>query len=169
MKFTKEITPQGFLIPRAALKLAGFEAGQQAEYHVWDSLAVVLKQQMTAMELLNAAWALQELAAELHAHLADVCGPCEGCEGCCPYANAEEDEPGINLPGWLRREAGISEDGKLCAEVDTERNTVVISEAGYRYDLEDLPRDIVEIFSDAGVCLEELEKHLIAEDVIYGG
>lgn len=165
MTFIRETTHKGFQIPRAAMKVAHFEIGQQAEYRVYDNLAVVLKRQMTAIELLSVAQSFDALAMELYTHLADACGSCEGCEGGCPYA---EENATVEIPGWLRQEAGIPEDAKLCAEVDAENGRVVISQTDYRYDLRDLPEDILEMFSDAGACLEELEKHLIMEDIVYG-
>ena len=127
MKFIKEITPKGLLLPVTAARLAGFEANEKAEYHTLKGAMVVLKGQMTAMELLTAARSLQELAVELHTHLAKVCGQCDGCgkdaenggEG-CPLTELEAD--GITLPDYLLEEAGIPEGTKLCAEVDEEEN-----------------------------------------------
>ena len=165
LTFVKEITPKGFRIPHAAMELGGFESGRQAEYHVRDHLVVVLKRQMTAIELLAAAQGLERLAVKLYAQLADACGPCLGCEGGCPCADADST---VEIPGWLRQEAGIPEDAKLCAEVDAEKGLVTVSEADYRHDLRDLQKDILEMFSDAGTCLEELERHLMMEDIVYG-
>lgn len=135
---------------------------------------VVLQGQMTAMELLTAARSLQDLAVDLHMHLAKVCGQCDGCgenaenggEG-CPLANLEAD--GIDLPDYLRREAGIPEGAKLCAEVDEEENTVTIFPAGYDHDLRDIPPGMLEMFLAANVCLGELEERLIVGDTVYGG
>ena len=62
MRFIKEITPKGLLLPVTAARLAGFEANEKAEYHTLKGAMVVLKGQMTAMELLTAARSLQELA-----------------------------------------------------------------------------------------------------------
>ncbi len=171
MKFTREITAKGLQLPSAAAKLAGFKAGEKAEYHVADSVIVALKGQMTAMELLNAARTLQELAASLHSHLAQVCGQCDRCGGVsgdsCPLTGMLD--AGIVLPEVLRREAGIPEDAKLCAAVDEENHTVEIYIAGYDCDLRDIPPEIVEMFERANVCLGELEEHLIEGDVVYGG
>ena len=74
----------------------------------------------------------------------------------------------VELKDFLRQEAGIPEGVKLCAEVDKETHSVIISEAGYRYDLRDLPPDLLDTFSAAGICLGKLEEHLIMEDTVYG-
>ena len=65
------------------------------------------------------------------------------------------------------KEAGIPEDAKLCAKVHGASGSVIISAAGYRYDLRDVPLELLDIFGDAGSCLGELEEHMILEDVIY--
>lgn len=111
MKFVKETTSKGIQIPSSALKLCGFESGEKAELHAFEDALVVLKGQMTAMELLKAAKALQDLSVELHTHLARVCGQCDDCcgEGICP-AEVSEDE-GIVLPEGLREEAVLERYG----------------------------------------------------------
>lgn len=55
MKFVKETTSKGLQIPAAAMKLSGFESGGKVELHASEDTLVVLKQRMTAMELLRAA------------------------------------------------------------------------------------------------------------------
>lgn len=55
MKFVKDLSPKGFLIPPTSMKLAGFQTGQKLEYHAMDNAVAVLKGSMTAMELLAAA------------------------------------------------------------------------------------------------------------------
>ena len=174
MKFIKEVTPKGLLLPVTAARLAGFSAGEKVEYHALKGAMVVLKSQMSAMELLTAARSLQELAVDLHTHLAKVCGQCDGCgenaenggEG-CPLMDLEAD--GITLPDYLLEEAGIPEGTKLCADVDEEEQTVTIFPAGYDHDLRDIPPGILEVFLAANVCLGELEERLMVGDTVYGG
>ena len=59
------------------MKLSGFESSGKVELHASEDTLVVLKQRMTAMELLRAARSLQKLATDLHVHLARVCGHCD--------------------------------------------------------------------------------------------
>ena len=140
MKFVKETTSKGLQIPTAAMKLSGFESSGKVELHASEDTLVVLKQRMTAMELLRAARSLQKLATDLHVH----------------------------LPDYLREEAGIPEKAKLCASVDEDEHTVTISEADYDYDLRDVPEEVLEMFRDAEICVGELEERLILGDVVYG-
>lgn len=111
------------------MKLSGFESSGKVELHASEDTLVVLKQRMTAMELLRAARSLQKLATDLHVHLARVCGHCDGCDGECPFGGGDE----VELPDYLREEAGIPEKAKLCASVDEDEHTVTISEADYDY------------------------------------
>ena len=116
------------------------------------------------MELLRAARSLQKLATDLHVHLARVCGHCDGCDGECPFGGGDE----VELPDYLREEAGIPEKAKLCASVDEGEHSVTISEADYDYDLRDVPEEVLEMFRDAEICVGELEERLILGDVVYG-
>lgn len=170
MKFVKEITPKGLLLPATAARLAGFGPGDKVEYHIQSGAMVVLKGCMTAMELLTAARTLQNLSVELNSHLAKVCGQCDGCgesggEG-CPLLVCQD--AGVTLPDYLRQEAGIPKGARLCAEVDEEKHSVEIFAAGYEHDLRDIPPETLEMFIAANICLGELEERLIVGDTVYG-
>lgn len=170
MKFIKESTPKGIHISSAALKVSSIPCGETVELHTLDNALILLKGHMTAPELLAAARQLSSTAAELLAHLAKVCGPCESCEDCeesCPYNDLGGEA--ISLPDYLRQEAGIPEDAKLCAEVNKEAGSVTISMSGHKHDLQDIPSDLLDTFAEAGTCLGELEEHMILEDIVYGG
>ncbi len=170
MKFVKEVTPKGLLLPVSATRLAGYEAGEKVEYHIENGTIVVLKGRMTAMELLTAARTLLELSVELNTHLAKVCGQCDGCGGNsgegCPMVDPED--AGVTLPDYLREEAGIPEDAKLCAAVDEEEHTVALFAADYDHDLRDVPPETLEMVAAANVCLGELEERLMVGDIVYG-
>jgi len=111
----------------------------------------------------------------MHRFFADERGIADGIA----YLNAEDaghalrvlrlevgDE--VELPDYLREEAGIPEKAKLCASVDEDEHTVTISEADYDYDLRDVPEEVLEMFRDAEICVGELEERLILGDVVYG-
>lgn len=166
MKFVKEVTRETLTVPAAALKLCGLETGDKAELHALPSAAIILKRKMTAMEVIQVMDALHQLTVELSVHLARACGPCDRCEGECPFEDLREDN--IALPDYLREEAGIPEDAKLCAYVDEEENTVTIAEAGYDHDLRDVPPYLLEMLAASGICIGELEERLILEDTVYG-
>lgn len=82
MKFVKGTANQRLYIPPAALRLAKFSGEDSAELHVIEDALVILKQEMTAAELLRAAYALHQLSVELCTHLALACGRCSGYERC---------------------------------------------------------------------------------------
>jgi len=195
MKFIKEVTPKGLLLPVTATRLAGYEAGEKVEYHIQDGTVVVLKGRMTAMELLNAARSLHELSVELNSHLAKVCGQCDGCvenggEDGCPLLAFEEAD--IALPDYLREEAGIPEGASssqsplssvsACGENYARSlapplrgrpaplgSAAIWGNGGCGYDLRDLPPETLAMFTAANVCLGELEERLIVGDIVYGG
>ncbi|WP_251319208.1 hypothetical protein [Flintibacter muris] len=97
MKFIKEITSRGLLLPLVAARLAKFKAGDKVEYRPLKGTMVVLKKRMTALELLTAVEQLQGVASELLFHLHQVCGPCEECEDGC-LCGETEDSPLQHLP-----------------------------------------------------------------------
>ena len=97
MKFIKEITSRGLLLPLVAARLAKFKAGDRVEYRPLDHVIVVLKKRMTAPELLTAVEQLNAVATELLLHLDRVCGPCEECKGGC-LCGESEDSPLQHLP-----------------------------------------------------------------------
>lgn len=97
MKFIKEITSRGLLLPMIAARLAKFKAGDRVEYRPLDNVIVVLKKRMTAPELLTAVEQLNGVATELLLHLNRVCGPCEECADGC-LCGETEDSPLLHLP-----------------------------------------------------------------------
>ena len=97
MKFIKEITSRGLLLPLVAARLAKFKAGDKVEYRPLKGTMVVLKKRMTAPELLTAVEQLNGVATELLLHLDRVCGPCEECKGGC-LCGESEDSPLQHLP-----------------------------------------------------------------------
>lgn len=129
MKFNKQINNGTLLIPGGAFKISGFEGGEKVEIHTLDSAVVVLKKQMTTMELIQAMDALHRLATELTVHLARVCGTCDDCEDGCPFDDLEDGM--LELPDYLREEAGIPAGAKLCVYVDDEEKTVTIPSCGW--------------------------------------
>ena len=78
-------------------------------------------------------------------------------------------EEEIGLPDYLREEAGIGEGAKLCAYVNEEENTVTIAQADHKYDLRDVPPEVLDMFLDTGLCLGELDELLIKGEVVYEG
>lgn len=168
MKFEKRTDLKGAFIPRSALSLSGFEPGQEAQLHTPPGAVVLLKKRMTAMEVLTAVESLSTIASDLLTELLNSCGPCDECqdEG-CPYADAGGES--ISLPSYLREEAGIAPDAKLCAEVNEGEKTVMIYATDHKHDLSDVPDGLLPLLECLGVCLGELEEKLITGEVVYHG
>lgn len=166
MKFLRQAAAKGLQILPAELAIARFPETETAEVHAAEDAIVVLKRRMTGMELIRAARRLHELSVELNVHLAKACGFCHDCADVCPFEDMGKE---IDLPSYLREEAGISEDAKLCAYVNEEENSVTIAEAKHQYGLRDVPPEILDMFLSAGLCLGELDELLIKGDVVYEG
>ena len=104
MKFIKEVTPKGLLLPVTAARLAGFSAGEKAEYHTLNGAMLVLKGRMTAPELLAVVHQLTSASAQLLHHLSQVCGYCEDCDkDSCPYNDFEEETVSPMAPSCVPR------------------------------------------------------------------
>ena len=167
MKFEKSTGVKGAFIPRSALSLSGFIEDETAALHTLPGAVVLLKKRMTAMEMIRTVDSISQLAAELLTELAAVCGPCEECESeGCPY---EEVDGPIDLPDYLRAEAGIPKDAKLCAEVNEGEKSVTIYATDHQHDLTDIPQGLMPLLGALGVCLGELEQKLITGEVVHNG
>ena len=174
MKFEKETTLNGALIPRSALKMSQIGEREEIELHTLPNALVVLKKRMTAAELLQAVDSLAQLSTQLIAYLSEVCGTCDRCgEECdeedgeafvCPHAG----EDYIDLTDSMREEAGFSPDDKLCVSPGPKPGIAVIAAVQHKHDLRDLSPELLCLLSGTGVCLAELEDWLISEDIIYG-
>lgn len=166
-KFIKNTTKKKLVIPNVVLELSEFERGGMVELCALPDAVVVLKREMTAMELIRAVDSLQRLAVELNQHLAEVCGPCEDCseDGECP---ALPERTQTVVPEEVRKDACIPPDAKLCAWPGEEPGTVTVGQADYRYDLTDVPEWELSTLAMMGVCLGELEEKLMSEDIVYG-
>ena len=166
MKFVNAVNGKGVHIPCAALTLSGFKPGDSIEYNALDGLIIAVQKRMTAMDLLTVAHGLIDFSASLLAGLAEKCGDCEGCDESCRYL--DEDFGYVSVPEELREQADIPAGAKLEATPLRESNAILLTEAAHRYDLNDVPSQILALFADLGVCLEALEEHLMEEDIIYG-
>ncbi len=170
MKFEKRNTANGITIPPAALKRGGFGPQDGAEYHTLSDCVVVLKKTMNASELIRAAWALINLAAELTGHITRQCEGCEGqcgsCDGECPYhwADFAVDPP---LSDEARELGGISEHGVVHMEFP-ENGGVLVTENNGEPGLWDVPVPVMEGLLASGVCPASLEVLLKSGEAVYG-
>lgn len=163
MKFTLDIGKKGLRIRREILNASGFQRDTTLDIHGREQTIVILKKEMTAMELVNAIQSLGNLASNLLTHLAKVCGPCQHCEGGCPYM---EDEARIHLPDGVLEDAGIPKKARL--DMVAGDRKVIVTEAEC-FDLRDVTPEMKSLFQQTNICLDELDGILAGGSVIYAG
>lgn len=163
MKLTLEISKKGLRIRKEILNASGFQREAALDVCGMEQAIVVTKKEMTAMELVNAIQSLEKTASDLLIHLAKVCGPCEHCEGGCPY---EDDETRIHLPDDVLEQAGLPRKARLDMRIGDRE--VILSEAE-NFDLRDVSSEMKELFRQTNICLGELDGLLAGGSVIYGG
>lgn len=165
MKFEKRSNAKGAFIPRSALELCAFKENEELELHTQSGAAVLTRGRMTAMEMVETIDALTNLTTYFINRLSGICGPCEACdEEGCPC----DENDYIDLPDYLRAEACIPPSAKLCADVDASTHSVIIHTAGFEHDLSDVPKGLLAILRENGVCVGELEDRLMSDAIIYG-
>ncbi len=165
MKFVRGTGTAGVTIPKAAMKLSGLSGTENLELHTLDSAAVLLKQEMTAMELLTVVSSLDRLSGDLLAALAIACEKCVGCEDNCPFSQESRD---IRLPKYLLDAAVIPEGATLCAEPDPDTGRIIVSALGPGHDLDNVPEVLLNCIAGCGVCLGSLSELLGSGEVVYG-
>lgn len=165
MKFTREAGAAGVTIPKAAMKLSGLGGAHKLELHTTDGAAVLLKREMTAMELLTVVSSLDRLSGDLLAALAIACEKCVGCEDNCPFSQESRD---IRLPKYLLDAAEIPEGATLCAEPDPDTGRIIVTALEAEHDLDDVPEELLDALLECGVCLGSLSELLGSGEVVYG-
>lgn len=125
---------------------------------------VLLKSEMTAIEVAETLEGLEQVSKELYQTLAEAAGVCEKCS----CRTETEDAVSIKLPEFILEDAGIPKDAKLCAYTSENSGEVTVVEAEYKHDLSDVPKDILQVLKALGVCMAGLNKRLMSEEIIYG-
>ena len=93
------------------------------------------------------------------------CDRCEEREA-CELVDANTFSPAIKISPELLRDAGIEPGSKLICLPEDEEGVLHITAADYRFDLTDVPPDILQQLRERNVCLDDLEDHLMSEDVV---
>lgn len=163
MKFTLETEKKGLSIRREILDASGFGHGEALAVHAGENAVVIMKEEMTAMELVGSFQSLSGLASGLLTHLTKVCDPCEHCEGGCPCA---KDEGSVRLSDEVLEHAGIPKGVKL--DIFIGDGTVTVREAE-GFDLRDVPPELQKLFRRTGICLDSLDELLAKGDIVYAG
>lgn len=165
MKFVKEAGAAGVTIPKSAMKLSGLSGTGKLELHTLNRAAVLLKPEMTAIDLLAAVKSLDKLSGDLLAALAIACEKCVGCEDECPFSQESRD---IRLPKYLLEAAEIPIGASLCAEPDPDTGRIIVSALEPQYDLSRVPDELLDALFECDVCLGSLSELLGSGEVVYG-
>lgn len=101
----KESYPE-IMLPEGTSELCGFNGEDSLELHASEGTLIILKESMTAIEVVRIIETLSEAASELTVTLAKACGicnncgdknpePCESCDGneVCAFLNGCKDGP----------------------------------------------------------------------------
>ena len=152
------------------LEKANLSEHDTLELHLLDSAAVVIPREMTGKELIQASRSLQRMASELLMAIVKSCASCDSCgrEDPCELMT-DTILPDVAVPYEELIEAGIDPDSKLSCEADPENHRILVFEAEGGFDLSDVDSDILEIFRECGICLQNLDEKLKRDIVIYNG
>lgn len=179
----KETYPE-IILPERVCELCGFDGENKLELHAAEDTLVILKEKMTAIELVHAIDALGEIASSLTVALAKACGLCNNCgdeddkasknspaewvKRCSLCQDLLDDSQNIRIPDYLLAEAGISGSAKLEAYADRDSGEITVAEAENQYDISDVPSGIITVLAQSGVCLAELDELIMLEEIVYG-
>lgn len=159
-------------VERAVLERCGFDNRDElALYPHTDSL-VLLKDKMTAVQLIHAIDHLDSLSAELLSALANACDedehePSNDCSRCRMPCH------GIEIPPCLLEEAGIAPNVGL--QFDTRNGEIIVSAidddwGDDDFDITDyVPERLLELLQNADVCTDNLRELLKNGEIVYAG
>lgn len=172
------------MLPERACELCGFDGEDTLELHTGEDILVILKDKMTAIELVHVISMLSEMATDLTVALAKACGRCNNCDGeddgtgendpaqwvenCSLCRDLMDESQIIHIPDYLLEEAGISNSAKLEASADRDGGEITVTEAGNQFDISDVPPGILTVLAQSGICLAELDELIMQEEIVYG-
>ncbi len=130
-----------------------------------DNCILILKKEMTALEIINLVEALEEKADELLEMLIESCSECDDCEN-CGYCDSLGDD--FYIPDWAKLEAGLKEDTKLMICVEEDSGVITLEPVGHSHDLTDVSADMKDRLKGLGICLGELNEQIMMEENDYG-
>lgn len=189
MKTNQKKTEQALQIPMAVQQRCGFTDAETLAVMAADSVCIIHKGELTALELIHVITALSELASDMTIHLAKACGLCNNCDDekreagseChCDNSPAEwvancslchdllDESQSIHIPEYLLEEAGIPKGAKLEAYTDEDSGEITVVEADIQQDINDVPPCILSVLVQSGICFAALDELIMQESIIYG-
>lgn len=185
-------------LPAEICEVCGFEEPGMLEFHVGPEALIILKEQMTALEVACAIDTLRIMASKLTNSLIGACSFCNNCgdgtsadctgncrcEACGPHSQQSDsagwvancslchellgDGQRIQIPDYLLEEAGIPKEAKLEAYTEEGSGEITVVEADIQNDLTDVPPEIISMLATAGVCLAHLDELVMDGGTVYG-
>jgi len=185
-------------LPAEICEVCGFGEPGMLEFHVGPEALVILKEQMTALEVACAIDTLRIMASKLTNDLVGACCFCNNCgdgtstdcagscrcDACGPHiqqtdsarwvANCSlchellDDQQHIRIPDYLLEEAGIPKGTKLEAYTEEGSGEITVVEADIQNDITDVPPEIISMLAAAGVCLAHLDELVMDGGTVYG-
>lgn len=170
-------------LPESVCEHCGFVNETALEIHAAESTMVVVKQKMTALELVHVIMMLNQLTCDFTTHLAQACGTCNGCGDIAKedfYTPAErvsactlchellDERQKVHIPRHILADAGIPENARLDAFAEENGGTVIITESETQQDISDVPPGLIKVLAAGGVCLAELDALIMLEETVYG-
>lgn len=152
---------KGFTVSNESITKAGLR-DEIAVIHT-EGAIVIAGAKMTAMEMIKTIDSLAEITQGYLSILAKNCGECDDCGHC-----EDLDFEGIHLPDEVLEIAGIPEGTKLNAFVEEDAGIIHIEPAEYDHDISDVPPHLLELFSNYGICLGELDALLVKGELLHG-
>lgn len=151
------------------LEIVNLSERERLELHLLYQAAVVIPSRMTVMEVIRVTEVLQGLASELLSAIGTACERCDECQMDEPcMLMTGPIEPEISVPGYALAGAGLDVDCKLTCQVEQGSGEIRVTKADYRFDLTDLRPDLLEMFRECGVYMNDLEETPIQEAIVYG-
>lgn len=171
----KILEDKGIVVTNDIIEKA--KLGNKVSLFSIDNIVMLTKTEMTAMEVVKLIDSLTQILQNYVEALAESCGKPDirnenlkeneayyDCEN-CSYCNAITAEV-IHLPDELLKIAGIPKGTKLSAFIEENAEIIHIEPAEYEYDISDVPKHLITLFANYGICLGELDALLISGEVI---
>lgn len=164
------------LIPAGAVELSHIRPDEHIAIDVGENTLVARPERMTALQALNTADALTEIAAGLIETVWGACGTCVDYmkRGGCPFGGTggpnecpykDMDGPEVELSAAARKKLGIPPDAKL--ELLPDEGEGLVCAADYDHDITDVPESVQTLLMLCGACPGKLDDLIMSGEVIH--
>lgn len=161
-------TDKTVIIPKEAIDKAGFKDVPILTAYSEENAVIVLKEKMTAFEIVGSVNALHNITVGLLIKLAKAAGVCDDycdCDDDCFGCEMKAECEGLSIPPCLLEEAGISVFSAL--DIKTEDGVIKISQSPDKIDpLDMMPQSVLDTLVNAGICLKTLRRLIKDNKVI---